>query len=101
MYFKLQREEFSTVQQASTSSHAIEHVIATEEAQESLDPESTNYIQEMKGSWNQVNLIHRRDFEDKAPPSLNQTISDKNWIKTTSESFGLQWIADTAARKVL
>ena len=73
--------------------------LALEQKQESIDHESTYYIQEIKDSWNHVNQILPEEFENKKPTSLNPSFTDEIWIKTTSESMELNWIADIGSPK--
>ena len=83
-------------EQSSTSSR-----LALEQEQESIDHESTYYIHKTIERWNQVNQILPEEFENKNPTSLNPSFIDENWIKTTSESMELNWIAEIGSPKSL
>ena len=73
----------------------------TEATDETLDPENTFYIQEVFDSWNTVNLIHPKNFVHTHPQKLSPNISDEIWIKTSTDTFETNWLADTGSPRSL
>ena len=69
----------------------------TEVTDETLDLENTFYIQEVVDSWNTVNLIHPKNFVHAHPQKLSPNISDEIWIKTSTDAFETNWLADTGS----
>ena len=69
----------------------------TETTDETLDLENTFYIQEVFDSWNTVNLIHPKNFVNVHPQKLSPNISDEIWIKTSTDTFETNWLADTGS----
>ena len=67
----------------------------TETTDETLDLENTFYIQEVFDSWNTVNLVHPKNFVNAHPQKLSSNISDEIWIKTSTDTFETNWLADT------
>ena len=69
----------------------------TEATDETSDLENTFYIQEVFDSWNTVNLIHPKNFVHAHPQKLSPNISDEIWIKTSTDTFETNWLADTGS----
>ena len=69
----------------------------TEATDGTLDLENTFYIQEVFDSWNTVNLIHPKNFVHAHPQKLSPNISDEIWIKTSTDTFETNWLADTGS----
>ena len=69
----------------------------TETTDETLDLENTFYIQEVFDSWNTVNLVHPKNFVNAYPQKLSPNISDEIWIKTSTDTFETNWLADTGS----
>ena len=69
----------------------------TEVTDETLDLENTFYIQEVFDDWNTVNLIHPKNFVHAHPQKLSPNISDEIWIKTSTDTFETNWLADTGS----
>ena len=69
----------------------------TETTDETLDLENTFYIQEVFDSWNTVNLVHPKNFVNAHPQKLSPNISDEIWIKTSTDTFETNWLADTGS----
>ena len=86
-------------EQDSTSSITREHNTTIEQAQETLDPESPCYIQEILDSWNQVNHVKPRTFQRKKLSGLDASLNNEIWIKTKSNNIDIEWIADTGSPK--
>ena len=86
-------------QQDSTSSITGEHNTTIEQAQETLDPESTYYIQEIIDSWNQVNHVKPIAFMKRNPSGIDASLNNEIWIKTKSNNIDIEWIADTGSPK--
>ena len=86
-------------EQTSTSSHTGEHDSTGEQQQESLDQESTFYIQEMLDSWNQINHVKLTTFNRKGPSTLDASLNNEIWIKTKADNTEIDWIADTGSPK--
>ena len=84
-------------QQESTSSTSGEHNTTIE--QETLDPDSTYYIQEIIDSWNQVNHVKSCTFTNRNPPGIDASLNNEIWIKTRSNNINIEWIADTGSPK--
>ena len=77
-------------EQNSTSSIAGEHNNTIEQAQETLDPESTYYFQEIVDSWNQVNHVKPRTFQKKNLLGLDASLNNEIWIKTKSNNIDIE-----------
>ena len=86
-------------QQESTSSSSGEHNNTIEQAQETLDPERTYYIQEIIDSWNQVNHVKPSAFMNRNPSGIDASLNNEIWIKTKSNNINIEWIADTGSPK--
>ena len=86
-------------QQDSTSSITGEHNTTIEQAQETLDPESTYYIQEIIDSWNQVNHVIPIAFMKRNPSGIDASLINEIWIKTKSNNIDIEWFADTGSPK--
>ena len=69
----------------------------TETTDETLDLENTFYIQEVFDSWNTVNLVHPTNFVNAHPQKPSPNISDEIWIKTSTDAFETNWLADTGS----
>ena len=69
----------------------------TEATDETLDLENTFYIQKVFDSWNTVNLIHPKNFVHAHPQKQSPNISDEIWIKTSTDTFETNWLADTGS----
>ena len=77
-------------QQDSTSSITGEHNTTIEQAQETLDPESTYYIQEIIESWNQVNHVKPIAFMKRSPSGIDASLNNEIWIKTKSNNIDIE-----------
>ena len=86
-------------EQDSTSLITGEHNTTLEQAQDTLDPYSTYYIQEILDSWNQVNHVKTRKFQRKNPSGLDASLNNEIWIKTKSNNIDIERIADTGSPK--
>ena len=69
----------------------------TEATDETLDLENTFYIQKVFDSWNTVNLIHPTNFVNAHPQKLSPNISEEIWIKSSTDKFETNWLADTGS----
>ena len=58
-------------EKASTSSQTTQLDLAPEQAQASIDPESTYYVQKIINRWNQENHFLPKDSETKNPTNLS------------------------------
>ena len=65
--------------------------------EETVDLENTFYIQEVFDSWNTVNLINPKLFHCAQPHKLSPRITDEIWIKTSSDTTEIDWLADTGS----
>ena len=68
-----------------------------ETMEETVDLENTFYIQEVFDSWNTVNFINPKTFHTAQPHKLSPSISDEIWIKTSTDTFETDWLADTGS----
>ena len=68
-----------------------------ENMEETVDLENTYYIQKVFDSWNTVNFINPKSFKTAQPHTLSPSISDKIWIKTSTDTFDTDWLADTGS----
>ena len=69
----------------------------SETMDETIDLENTFFIQEVFDSWNTVNLISPKTFHNAQPHKLSLNISDEIWIKSTSDTTEIDWLADTGS----
>ena len=65
--------------------------------EETVDLENTFYIQEVFDSWNTVNLINPKLFHSAQPQKLSPRTTDEIWIKTSSDTTEIDWLADTGS----
>ena len=65
--------------------------------EETVDLENTFYIQEVFDSWNTVNFINPKTFHTAQPHKLSPSISDEIWIKTSTDTFETDLLADTGS----
>ena len=65
--------------------------------EETVDLENTFYIQEVFDSWNTVNLIKPKSFHSAQTHKLSPRITDEIWIKTSSDTTEIDWLADTGS----
>ena len=65
--------------------------------EETVDLENTFYIQEVFDSRNRVNLINPKLFHSAQPHKLSPRITDGIWIKTSSDTTEIDWLADTGS----
>ena len=68
-----------------------------ETMEETVDLENTFYIQEVFDSWNTVNFKNPKKFHTAQPHKLSPSISDEIWIKTSTDTFETDWLADTGS----
>ena len=68
-----------------------------ETMEETVDLENTFYIQEVFDSSNTVNFINPKIFHTAQPHKLSPSISDEIWIKTYTDTFETDWLADTGS----
>ena len=62
-----------------------------------IDLENTFFIQEVFDSWNTVNFIKPRTFNNVQPSKYSPTLTDEFWLKTTSDGKEIDWLADTGS----
>ena len=65
--------------------------------EERVDLENTFYIQEVFDCWNTVNLINPKSLHSAQPHKLSPRITDEIWIKTSSDTTEIDWLADTGS----
>ena len=65
------------------------------EAEETIDPESTNYIKEMMRDWQNTNFIQSINFTNEKVSDINKTRRGEFWIKTWTINQQTYWLADT------
>ena len=68
-----------------------------ETMEETVDLENKFYIQEVFDSWNTVDFINPKTFHTAQPLKLSPSISDEIWIKTSTNTFVTDWLADTGS----
>ena len=64
---------------------------------ETVDLENTFFIQEVFDSWNTVNFIKPKTFNNKPPSKYSPNLSDEIWIRKTSDKTEIDWLADTGS----
>ena len=69
----------------------------SETMDKTIDLDNTFYIQEVLDSWNTVNLMNPKEFYNDQPHKLSPKITDKIWIKTSSDTTEIDWLADTGS----
>ena len=69
----------------------------SENNDETIDLENTFFIQEVFNSWNAVKLNKPKTFKNDQPSKYSPTLTDKIWLKTTSDGTEIDWLADTGS----
>ena len=69
----------------------------SENNDKTIDLENTFFTQEVFDSWNAVNFIKPKTFNNVQPSNYSPTLTDEIWVKTTSDGKDIEWLADTGS----
>ena len=70
----------------------------TEDNAESIDPEATLYLKELKEDWANIKLVQPKVFRPVKNIIVNKEQNDEIWVQTTcNNSEKIDWLADTGS----
>ena len=73
----------------------------SDQTEESVDTEATQYIKELHQDWANINRIRPTEFIAKENDSINKELNGGFWVETKTCSPKLQWLADSGCPRSL